>query len=242
MTSIWLAPSISKLAGIPDEAFRKSLVFPFVAFLAEDDAGRSLFDEVHDGQEQAVRDWIAAFFGDRLQAPRAPEIVDVVTEVQLPANREGLRGPDLLISSAVSRSAQILDQGATLMIAKDAAGHPVLLMFALPGEVARFSPRSTALALVMLTLGGPRNADAFIDLAGRVTAQQVRELGLRQSHRGGGLLPRPAVGLDDSVDLGRKLGLSKHLVGIGNIQIGIDVGAAEFELDHPMESTGTERS
>lgn len=154
------------------EVFRKSLVFPFAAFLAEDDAGRSLFDEIHDGQEQAVRDWIAAFFGDRLQAPRAPEIVDVVTEVQLPANREGLRGPDLLISSAVSSSAQILDQGATLMIAKDAAGHPVLLAFALPGEVARFSPRSTALALVMLTLGGPRNADAFIDLAGRVTAQQ----------------------------------------------------------------------
>ncbi len=153
------------------ETFRKSLDFPFDAFLAEDDQGRSLFDEIHDGQEAAVRDWITAYFGDRLQVPTAPEILNVDTEVQLPANRQGLQAEDLLISSAVSSGAQILDRGATLMIAKDTAGHPVLLAFALPGQVAQFSPRSTSLALVMLALGGPRDMDGFTALADKVSSQ-----------------------------------------------------------------------
>lgn len=153
------------------EGFRNSLDFPFAAFLAEDEAGRSFFDEIHAGQDEAVRDWIAAFFGDKLQTPRAPEIVDVVTEIHLPTNRAGIQGQDLLVSSVVSSGAQILDQGATLMLAKDAAGRPVLLAFALPGETAQFSPRSTALALVMLYLGSPRDADAFVNLASKVAAE-----------------------------------------------------------------------
>jgi len=153
------------------EAFRASLILPFGAFLAEDGAGRSLFDEIHDGQAAAVRNWIAASFGDRLQAPRTPVLVDVAPEVLLPANREGLQGQDILISSAVSSGAQILDQGVTLMIAKDVTGHPVLLAFVLPGQAAQFSPRTTALALVMLAVGGPRDIPGFSRLAGEVTAQ-----------------------------------------------------------------------
>jgi PKD repeat protein len=148
--------------------FRDALQIPFDSFLADDAAGSSLLDKIHDGLVDEVRVWITSVFGDRLQPPRDPVTVETTTEVLLPPNGAGLTAQDLVIMSSAGSGAEILAGSATLMIAKDAEGRPVLLAFALPGQVTQFSGRSTALALVMLSLGGGRDEQSFSGLAALV--------------------------------------------------------------------------
>ena len=52
----------------------------------------------------------------------------------------------------------------------------------------------------------------------------------------GGLGLGETATLDDLGDLGGKLGLDQHLVGIMATEVGVDVGAALFDIDHDDDS------
>ena len=70
----------------------------------------------------------------------------------------------------------------------------------------------------------------FTDAA-KLPAQQARKFGLRQPDHFSGLLLAPAMGLDDFADLRRKLRLHQHFVGVGKIQVGVDVTAAHIKFN-----------
>jgi len=53
-----------------------------------------------------------------------------------------------------------------------------------------------------------------------------------QAKCGGGLLSRPAPGLDKVTDFSHKLRLEQHFTGIREAQIGVDIAAAFMDLDH----------
>ncbi|RMG27581.1 MAG: PKD domain-containing protein, partial [Gammaproteobacteria bacterium] len=112
-----------------------------------------------------------------------PKLVPVHPKVVLPANRKGVTASDARVRSFLSSSAEIpAGEGPSVLMAEDAQGHSLLLGYAIPpgsekriaqrvGQAAaqqakqvmdagntEISTRSTALALVMLAIGG-MNAD-----------------------------------------------------------------------------------
>jgi len=185
------------LAFLPGHAAQRSkLGFAFNDIFALDVTGKSLIDYFHTGNVAGAAGRITGMFGNQLVAPTVPALVNVTPNIILPTNAGGVVAANLSVSSFVSATAQIQDSKVpNLIMAENAQGKTALLGYAMTSATvqwviqklgntpattalaaisdqihAELSARSTALSLVMLSVGGSVNKNVRAILAARVLA------------------------------------------------------------------------
>ncbi|XOV89334.1 MAG: SUMF1/EgtB/PvdO family nonheme iron enzyme [Pseudomonadota bacterium] len=152
-----------------------ALGFDYGRLAQLDEQGNSLLSAVITGDELLLAAQSEALFGDSLIYPEPVAFVAVTADVTLPDNRLGVVEADVVVSSMVSDELEIIDgEGSSVLVAEDAEGRTLLLGVALTessnAALARIAPRSrlaaatnpqrvdvstrsTALALVMMSIG-----------------------------------------------------------------------------------------
>ncbi len=185
------------LAFIPSNAVEKEkLGFVFKDIFSLDGTGKSLMDYFEADDVAGVAERVRGLFGTRLVAPKVPALVNTIPNVILPVNAEGVVASNLTVSSFVSTTAQIQNSRVpNLLMAEDTQGKTIMLGYAMTSATVQWviqklgntpataalaaisdqthvelSPRSTALSLVMLSIGGSVNKNARAILAARVLA------------------------------------------------------------------------
>ena len=162
-----------------DSVHRQKMVNDYSQFTQVDEQGNSLLDYIHNNDLSGFSTRIQALYGNTLELPSVPELISVQATVTMPSNRKSIVSSDAVVSSFVSDVVEIQDTNSpTLLMAEDNQGRTLLLGYSMPDTVAQstvtkvgfkaaaqlqkvstasntdISTRSTALALVMLSIGG----------------------------------------------------------------------------------------
>lgn len=151
------------------------------------------------GSDSQVDTLLAQRFGTSLNLPRLPELVEVVPEVVVPANRENIQAGDVKVRSFLSDKAEIdTGGGSTLLVGQDDEGRTLLLGYAMPQATSMasvqplslamapqvrmltgsattaptVSPESTAFALVMTIAGSSLNDELRAEIAALVLSHE----------------------------------------------------------------------
>jgi hypothetical protein len=151
------------------------------------------------GSDSQVDTLLTQRFGTSLNLPKLPELVEVVPEVVVPANREDIQAGDVIVRSFLSDKAEIdMGGGSTLLVGQDDEGRTLLLGYAMPQATSMatvqplnlamapqirmltgsattsptISPESTAFALVMTIAGSSLSDELRAEIAALVLAHE----------------------------------------------------------------------
>jgi hypothetical protein len=178
-----------------DASHKNALAISYEDLIAKNTQGKSVIDYFHEGNRAVAKQTIEQLFPIMTNQPEELNLLDANVLLTLPENRRNINADNVSVSSFISDTAQITDGDApTLLIAEDDTGKTLLLGYAIPSssgqnspqaqkltghkqatsimsvEQVEISPKSTALALVMMSIGDKNSNDAALDIASNILA------------------------------------------------------------------------